>query len=166
MMRRPAPDPVGPGQESVWDYPRPPALVPSDEVIEVVLAGRPVAATTRSYRVLETSHPPTYYLPPEAFVAGSLRPAAGSSVCEWKGRAVYFDLVAGDAVAEAVAWSYPTPAEAFVPIAGWISLYPGRVDAVTVDGERVRPQPGTFYGGWVTDRVVGPFKGVPGSAGW
>jgi uncharacterized protein (DUF427 family) len=140
--------------------------VPSDASIEVVLGGSVIAATTRSFRVLETSHPPTYYLPPDAFVAGSLRPAAGSSVCEWKGRAVYFDLVAGGAVAQAVAWSYPTPTPAFTAIAGWISLYPGRVDRVTVDGERVRPQPGTFYGGWVTDRVVGPFKGVPGSSGW
>jgi uncharacterized protein (DUF427 family) len=166
MFARPAPDLVGPGQESVWDYPRPPALVPSDEAIEVVLAGSVIAATTRSVRVLETSHPPTYYLPPEAFADGALRPAAGSSVCEWKGRAVYLDLVAGGVVAEAVAWSYPSPTPAFASIAGWISLYPGRVDRVTVNGETVRPQPGTFYGGWVTDRVVGPFKGVPGSAGW
>jgi uncharacterized protein (DUF427 family) len=140
--------------------------VPSTERIEVVLGGQVIATTSRSVRVLETSHPPSYYLPPESFVEGALRPTAGSSVCEWKGRAVYFDLVAGQAPARAAAWAYPSPTPAFVALAGWVSLYPGRVDRVTVDGEQVQPQPGEFYGGWITGRIVGPFKGVAGSMGW
>lgn len=162
-MRREEP---GPGQESVWDYPRPPALLPSTEHVQVLLGGQVVADTRAAFRVCETSHPPTYYLPVDAFVAGALRPATGSSYCEWKGVAAYFDLVRGDCTAARVAWGYPDPTAPFAALRDHVSLYPGQVDGCTVDGEAVRPQPGDFYGGWVTSRVVGPFKGAPGTGGW
>ena len=166
-MRRPVtPEPPGPGQESVWDYPRPPRVEPSAETVEVHLGGVVVARTTASYRVLETSHPPTYYLPREAFAEGVLRPAEGSSFCEWKGVASYSDLVAGTAVAARAAWCYPDPAPGFEAIAGHVAVYPALVDRCTVDGEVVEPQPGGFYGGWITSRVTGPFKGAPGTRGW
>ena len=150
----------------MWHYPRPPSVVPSGETVEVVLAGTVVARTTRSWRVLETSHPPTYYLPAEAFAEGALREARGSSWCEWKGAASYFDLVVGDVVAPRAAWTYHSPTPGFEQVGGAIAVMPSLVDRCTVDGEVVRPQPGSFYGGWITDRVVGPFKGVPGSMGW
>ena len=153
--------------ESVWDYPRPPRVEPSSEHVEVVLGGTVVAATDRSWRVLETSHPPTYYLPPEAFADGVLRPVQGGHTwCEWKGEASYLDLVTGDRVAHRAAWTYLHPASGFEDIAGPIALMPGLVDRCTVDGEVVEPQPGGFYGGWITSRVVGPFKGGPGTRGW
>jgi uncharacterized protein (DUF427 family) len=152
--------------ESVWDYPRPPRVEPSAELVEVTLGGVVVASTRASYRVLETSHPPTYYLPREAFADGVLRPAEGSSYCEWKGVAAYYDLVAGTAVAARAAWCYPEPAAGFEAIAGHVAVYPALVDRCTVDGEVVEPQPGGFYGGWITSRVTGPFKGAPGTRGW
>lgn len=152
--------------ESVWDYPRPPRIDPSTEHVVVRHAGKVLADTTASLRVLETSHPPTYYLPVSSFADGVLRPGHGSSWCEWKGRADYHDLVVGDEVLPAVAWSYPTPSRGFEALLDHVALYPGRVDRCTVDGEEVEPQPGTFYGGWITSRVVGPFKGAPGSLGW
>lgn len=163
---RPRPEKPGPGQESVWDYPRPPALVPSSQLVEVVLGGVVIARTTTSWRVLETSHPPTYYLPREAFVDGALVPASGSSACEWKGRAAYADLHGGGVVAPRAAWTYPDPTPAFAAISDAWAVMPGAVDACRVDGETVRPQEGGFYGGWITDAVVGPFKGIPGSWGW
>ncbi|WP_137294726.1 DUF427 domain-containing protein [Nocardioides dongxiaopingii] len=156
----------GPGQESCWDYPRPPALEVSTESVEVVLGGVVVASTTRSWRVLETSHPPTYYLPRAAFAAGVLRPTEGSSMCEWKGEAAYFDLVSGDVVAPRAAWTYPTPTQRFADLVDAVAVMPGQVDRCVVDGEVVEPQDGGFYGGWITSRVVGPFKGQPGSWGW
>jgi uncharacterized protein (DUF427 family) len=165
-MTRPQPLPPGPGQESVWDYPRPPRLERTTARLQVVLGGEVVAETTDGHRVLETSHPPTYYLPPEGFVPGSVQPVAGSTVCEWKGEAAYGDLVGGGAVARRAAWWYPRPTEAFTAIAGHIAVMPGLVDACFVDGERVVPQPGGFYGGWITSSVVGPFKGGPGTHGW
>ena len=152
--------------ESVWDYPRPPRVEPSDELVEVVLGGVVIASTRASYRVLETSHPPTYSLPREAFAEGTVRPAEGSSYCEWKGAASYFDLVAGTTVAARAAWGYPEPTRGFEAIAGHLAVYPGLVDRCTVDGEVVEPQPGGFYGGWITSDVAGPFKGIPGSMGW
>lgn len=152
--------------ESVWDYPRPPRVEPCTSVIEVVLGGEVVARTASSLRVLETSHPPTYYLPVSAFVEGSLRPAAGTSFCEWKGTAAYLDVVGGDKVAERAAWYYPHPTEHFAGLVDHVAVYPGRMDRCTVDGEVVTPQPGGFYGGWITSRVVGPFKGEPGTRGW
>src|SRR4051794_14280185 len=162
-MPHPRAERPAPGQESVWDYPRPPRLEPSDAAVEVVLGGVVVAATRSALRVLETSHPPTYYLPPEAFAPGTLRPAPGRSVCEWKGEARYLSVVGVDAIAEAAAWTYPHPTPPFAALAGYVSLYPGRMDRCTVDGEVVLPQPGGFYGGWITSRVVGPFKGEPGT---
>ena len=156
----------GPGQESVWDYPRPPALLPSAEHVRVVLGGVVIADTRAALRVLETSHPPTYYLPVADFRPGALRAASGGSFCEWKGDASYVDLLGGDQVAVRAGWYYPTPTADFAALADHVAVYPGAVDACTVDGEVVRPQPGDFYGGWVTDRVVGPFKGEPGTRFW
>lgn len=153
--------------ESVWDYPRPPRVEPSDERVVVEHGGLVLADTTQSLRVLETSHPPTYYLPRSAFADGVLREAQkGASWCEWKGAADYFDLVVGDEVLPSIAWAYPTPSAGFEALLDHVALYPGRVDRCTVDGERVEPQPGSFYGGWITSRVVGPFKGAPGTQGW
>ena len=156
----------GPGQESVWDYPRPPRLERSSREVVVVLGGVEVCRTRRAWRVLETSHPPAWYLPAEDWLAGSLRPAAGSSYCEWKGVASYLDVVGGDVREPAAAWSYPDPVPAYAQLRDAVSVYPARMDGCTVDGERVRPQEGGFYGGWVTADVVGPFKGAPGTLGW
>jgi uncharacterized protein (DUF427 family) len=155
-----------PTVESVWDYPRPPRVEPSGELVEVELGGAVIASTRTSWRVLETSHPPTYYLPRAAFAAGALRSASGHTWCEWKGQADYFDLVSGDAVASRAGWTYPLPSPGFEVLAGAIAVMPGLVDRCTVDGEVVEPQAGGFYGGWITSRVVGPFKGGPGTAGW
>lgn len=160
------PDIPGPGQESVWDYPRPPRLEPSSELVEIRLGGEVIASTDRSLRMLETSHPPTYYLPRAAFVPGALRDAGGSSWCEWKGQASYLDVLGGAAVAERAAWTYLDPTGGFAPIADAIAVMAAAMDRCLVDGEVVVPQPGGFYGGWITSSVVGPFKGIPGSAGW
>ena len=150
----------------MWDYPRPPRVEPSSEAVEVWLGGVRVAASTRTLRVLETSHPPTYYLAREDFAPGALRPAPGSSWCEFKGQAAYLDLVGGDAVAPRAAWTYPRPSAGFEALVGHLAVMPGAVDRCTVDGELVTPQAGGFYGGWITARVVGPFKGPPGTRGW
>ncbi len=166
MTRRPTPDDVGPGQESVWAYPRPPRLEPTGAVVEIWLGDERIACTTAAFRVLETSHPPSYYLPRDAFGTGTIEPAAGSSTCEWKGRARYLDLAGGGLRAPRAGWSYPHPTSAFAAIAGHIAVYPAAVQRCTVDGEVVVPQPGTFYGGWVTSAIRGPFKGIPGSEGW
>ncbi|MGB7450441.1 MAG: DUF427 domain-containing protein [Ornithinimicrobium sp.] len=165
--------------ESVWDYPRPPDVMPSAELVEVHLAGEVIARTRRSLRVRETSHPPTYYLPAEAFSAGVLRPLRGTTFCEFKGQAHYFDLVAaggdehsdaagghGEQVAGRAAWHYPVPTPGFEALLGHVAVMPGAVQACFVDGERVQPQEGSFYGGWITSRVSGPFKGAPGTLGW
>lgn len=152
--------------ESVWDYPRPPRVDTSDERVVVTHAGVVLADTTSSLRLLETSHPPTYYLPRSAFTDGVLRPGQGASWCEWKGQAAYLDIVVGDVVLPAIAWTYPTPTKGFEMLLDHVALYPGRVDRCTVDGEVVEPQPGNFYGGWITSRVTGPFKGAPGTSGW
>lgn len=165
------PDEPGPGQESVWDYPRPPLLQRKVSRIEVTLGGVVVCRADHALLIKETSHPPTYYVPETAWLPGSLVPAAGSSVCEWKGAAQYFDVVAHSTTedeirAAAAAWGYPRPRPPFEALAGYVSVYPGRMDRVTVDGEVVRPQEGGFYGGWITDDVVGPFKGPRGSWGW
>jgi uncharacterized protein (DUF427 family) len=149
--------------ESVWDYPRPPRVEPSAARVVVVLDGEVLADTRRSLRVLETSHPPVYYIPAADVRTGRLTPSARRSTwCEFKGAARYYD--AGSHVA--VAWSYPSPSAGYEAIAGHYAFYPGRVEAATVDGERVEAQPGDFYGGWITSAVTGPFKGGPGTAGW
>lgn len=161
--RPPFADKPGPGQESVWDYPRPPALQPSDELIEVYAGEQLLARSDTSVRVLETASPPTYYLPPDAVQQELLVAAAGRSFCEWKGHASYWALTS--APGQPVGWSYATPTSAFTGVAGWLSFYPGRVRCM-VNGERVRAQAGGFYGGWITDRIAGPFKGDPGTTGW
>ncbi len=165
-MKRPKPDAIGPGQESVWDYPRPPRLERTSELIEVYFGGVRIAQTSEGWRVLETSHPPTYYLPRDAFIDGALRPAEGNSWCEWKGKATYFDVVAGDAVATRAAWIYPEPVPTYAAISDAVAVMPSLMDRCVVNGEEVIPQPGSFYGGWITSRVVGPFKGEPGTGGW
>jgi uncharacterized protein (DUF427 family) len=152
--------------ESVWDYPRPPRVEPVAERIRVVLDGITIADTTRALRVLETSHPPVYYLPPEDVRLDLLRPSHRRSVCEWKGDAVYHGFeVAGRRIND-VAWSYPTPLPDFESIKDHLAFYADKVDEAWVGEERATPQPGGFYGGWVTSRVTGPFKGHPGSLGW
>jgi uncharacterized protein (DUF427 family) len=156
----------GPGQESVWDYPRPPRVEESTRHIQVVFNGEVVAETRRARRVLETSHPPVYYIPPEDVRSEYLIPAQGQSFCEWKGAARYCDVRVGEKTAERAAWSYPTPTPSFASIADHLAFYPGKMDACYVDGQRVTPQPGDFYGGWITSEIVGPFKGEPGTRGW
>ena len=161
------PDPVRPGQESVWDYPRPPALQAAVQRLRIVHAGIVLADTTRGLRTLETSHPPTYYFPPHDIAMALLTPSPrGGSFCEWKGRAVYWDVAIGDAVLASVGWSYPQPTAGFAALKDHIAFYAAPFDDVTVDGEPVRAQPGGFYGGWITSAVAGPFKGVPGSQFW
>lgn len=164
---RPAnPPAAGPGQESVWDYPRPPRLAPDDRPVQVFFVGEIIADSRRAIRVLETASPPTFYLPPADVRTDLLRPSGHRTVCEWKGPGQYWDVVVGDAVAANAVWGYPQPWPGFESIAGYFAFYPGRVDACTVAGEPVRPQPGAFYGGWVTDEIIGPFKGEPGTEGW
>ncbi|MET0842302.1 MAG: DUF427 domain-containing protein [Mycetocola sp.] len=165
-LRRPVPLPAGSGQESVWDYPRPPRVEASSEHVTVRLGGRVIAETMSALRVLETSHPPVYYLPTGAFADGVLTPTRGSTWCEFKGKAEYFDVSAGDVTVHRGAWRYPAPRRAFERLLGMVAVYPGLMDSCDVDGEIVRPQEGGFYGGWVTSRVVGPFKGTPGTMGW
>jgi uncharacterized protein (DUF427 family) len=149
--------------ESVWDYPRPPRVEPSAARVVVELDGQVLADTRRSLRVLETSHPPVFYIPAADVRTDRLRPSARrSTVCEFKGTARYYD--AGDR--SAVAWSYASPSPGYEAIAGCYAFYPGRVDRATVDGEQVEAQPGDFYGGWITSTVTGPFKGGPGTTGW
>ncbi len=160
------PGPVGPGQESVWDYPRPPSAGVTGRHVVVELAGRVLADTRRAVRVCETSHPPVYYVPRDDVADGVLHHAAGGSWCEWKGAATYWDLVVGERREAAVAWSYEEPSPGYEHLRSAVAFYPGRVDRALVDGEPVRPQLGGFYGGWITDDVVGPFKGEPGTRGW
>lgn len=164
--RRPIPEAPGPGQESVWDYPRPPRLERVRRHLRVVFAGRVVADARQAWRVLETSHPPSYYIAPTDVDPSLLRAAAGASFCEWKGTARYFDVAVGGRVAARAAWAYPEPTAAFAAIRDHLAFYPAAMDQCSVDGERVRPQPGGFYGGWITSDLVGPFKGEPGTAGW
>lgn len=162
----PQPDPVGPGQESVWDYPRPPRLEPEPRRLRIVHRGVTVADTVRGLRTLETSHPPTYYFPPEDVAAALLQPAGGGSFCEWKGRAAYWDVVIGGERLARVGWSYPEPTGGFASLAGYLAFYCAPFDQCLVGDEAARPQPGGFYGGWITSWLAGPFKGGPGSQFW
>jgi uncharacterized protein (DUF427 family) len=155
-----------PGQESVWDYPRPPRLEPVSNHIQLSFSGALIADTTAAYRVLETIHPPVYYLPPSDIAMQYLVPAEGGSWCEWKGAAVYYSLVVGARQVEKAAWAYPRPTDEFAAIAGYIAFYAAPLDWCRLDGEQVTPQPGDFYGGWITRAIIGPFKGGPGSRGW
>jgi len=157
----------GPGQESVWDYPRPPRIERVAVLLCVEHGGREIARSCGGWRVLETSHPPVYYLPPESIAAAALRPNDRTSFCEFKGVARYWDLVEGDRVVVADAgWSYPSPAPAFRALTNHIALYAARLDACYVGSERVTAQAGDFYGGWITANIVGPFKGAVGTWGW
>ena len=153
-------------RESVWDYPRPPRVDRSDRRVRVEHAGATVADSTRAVRVLETSHPPVYYIPPVDVRMDSLRANSRRTFCEFKGEAAYYDLVAGDQVVENAAWSYPDPSPGYEAIRDHLAFYPGRIDACLLDDERVTPQAGDFYGGWITSEIAGPFKGGPGTAGW
>lgn len=154
------------GRESVWDYPRPPRCEFSTRRIKVVFGGVTVVESSRAVRVLETSHPPTYYLPPGDIADGVLIPTERMSVCEWKGAARYFHLKVGDFTAENAAWAYPHPTKAFESIQDYVAFYPHLLDACFVDDERVQPQFGGFYGGWITSEIQGPFKGPPDTLGW
>lgn len=152
--------------ESVWDYPRPPAIDHSTEHVKVIWRGRELVNTTRSVRVLETSHPPTYYFHPDDVDGSMLEEAKGATFCEWKGRARYFDLLDGEHRVSRAVWCYPEPTRAFMDIAGWFSLYPSSVDQCVVDGDKIEPQEGNYYGGWITPGIRGPFKGGAGTHGW
>lgn len=158
--------PPAPGQESVWDYPRPPRLEPTSKHLRVVFNGVVIAETQRGQRVLETSHPPVYYFPPEDVQSQYLVPSPRQTFCEWKGQGAYYHVKVGDRQANNAAWYYPKPTPAFAPIRNYIAFYAGLMDECTVDGVVVMPQPGGFYGGWITPDIVGPFKGAPGTWGW
>lgn len=162
----------GPGQESVWDYPRPPRLEDVDRKVKVVFGGVTLAYTSRAKRVLETSHPPTYYIPPEDIEMQFLSESGRTSVCEFKGRARYYDISTEDEItgeekhATAAAWSYPDPTPGFESLRGYMTFYPSKMDNCWVAGEKVEAQEGDFYGGWITPDIVGPFKGASGTWGW
>lgn len=163
---KPTPIPPGPGQESVWDYPRPPRLEDTNKSIRVIFNGITIAETQRAKRVLETSHPPAYYIPPEDIKLEYLVRTSGQSWCEWKGRSAYYDLKMGEMYVPQVAWNYPQPTPDFIAIREYYSFYADKMEACYVDNELVQPQLGNFYGGWITRDIVGPFKGGPGTMGW
>lgn len=156
----------GPGQESVWDYPRPPRLERTFKRIEVELNGIVIVDTTGAWRVLETSHAPIYYVPCHDTREECLIDSPRTSFCEWKGKARYVDVRVGDRLVESAGWYYPSPTPRFEPIRDFLAFYPAAMDVCKVGGEIVTPQPGRFYGGWITSEVVGPFKGAPGSEFW
>ncbi len=154
------------GPRSAAGFPRPPATERVPARVRIELGGQVIADTTAAWRVLETWHPPTYYLPEAAFAPGALTRATGSSLCEWKGRAVYFDVRGGARLERDAAWGYPDPVAPFAMLRDHVAIYAGRMAACFVGDERVTPQEGGFYGGWVTPDFVGPFKGGPGTQGW
>jgi uncharacterized protein (DUF427 family) len=157
---------VEPGQESVWDYPRPPRLEETDRRIAVIFSGVTLAYTTHAKRVLERSHPLVYYIPPEDIRMEDLAPSDATSFCEWQGRAGYYDVSGGGRTEERTAWFYPQPTPRFREITGYVAFYPSKMDACWVDGEKVQARPGDFYGGWITPDIVGPLKGGPATRGW
>lgn len=154
------------GQESVWDYPRPPRLEKVSERLRVVFNGETIADTVAGYRVLETSHPPVYYIPTADIAHQYLMAVSGSSWCEFKGHTKYWSLDVNGKRSDNAAWSYPQPSSAFADITGYLAFYASRVDQCWVGNEPVQPQAGDFYGGWITSRIVGPFKGGAGTRGW
>lgn len=162
----PEPDPVGPGQESVWDYPRPAIAEPSERHIQIIHKSLELVDSRAAWRTLETSHPPTYYIPPEDVAMEYLEPNSRRSMCEWKGQARYFDIVIDGERIEAGAWAYPDPTPTFAEIRDYLAFYPDPLDRCLVDGEQITPQPGGFYGGWISQYEAGPFKGGPGSRFW
>ncbi len=161
-MRREKP---GPGQESVWDYPRPPCLEPSSKTVRVMFHDQIIAQSAKAYRVLETSQPPTWYIQSADVRMDFLKATGKRSFCEWKGLATYWTVRVTDQAAENAAWSYESPNPIFASIKGHLAFYPSRFECY-VEDERVEAQPGDFYGGWITRELVGPFKGIPGSWGW
>jgi len=163
---RPTPIPPLPDQESVWDYPRPPRLEDTSKHIQIIFNGVAIVDTKRAKRVLETSHPPVYYIPPEDIQMEYLEASPRTTFCEWKGQGAYYNLVVGDKRVDHVAWYYPEPTPAFASMQNYVAFYPRPMDVCLVDGEQVQPQPGEFYGGWITSDIVGPFKGEAGSWGW
>lgn len=163
---KPEPIPPTPGQESVWAFPRPAIAEPSGAHVVIEHRGVILADTRASIRTLETSHPPSYYIPREDILERMLRRGAGASFCEWKGNAVYWDVVSDGEVLPSVGWSYPNPTRPFAALKDHIAFYAAPFDRCSVDGETVVPQPGGFYGGWITSAFAGPFKGVPGSRFW
>jgi uncharacterized protein (DUF427 family) len=154
-----------PGQESVWDYPRPPRLEPEPRPVRVVFDGEVIVQSSSALRILEISHPPSIYVPLVDVVPGVLRANPRQSVCEWKGAASYWDIHVGNRAATAAAWSYPRPRPGYEALVEHVSFYPALVDACYLGDEQVTPQAGGFYGGWITSDVVGPFKGEPGTRG-
>ncbi len=166
VWNRVRPDTPGPGQESVWDYPRPPRLEPVKDVLRVIFNGEIVAESKGGFRVLETSHPPVFYIPPSDIAPGVLEPASGRSMCEFKGIATYWTVVVKSRTTASAAWSYADPTPAFERIRDHLAFYASKVDECWVGNERVAAQEGDFYGGWITSKVVGPFKGAPGTRGW
>ena len=159
-------DPVLPGQTSVWDFPRPAIAMPSAQHVRIEHRGQVIADTRASVKTLETSHPPSYYIPPDAVAMTLFRRSTQTSFCEWKGDAVYYDLLIDGETHRGIAWSYPAPTRAFAALRDHLAFYAAPFDACFVDDERVVPQPGGFYGGWITSDLAGPFKGVPGSRYW
>ncbi len=153
-------------KESVWDYPRPPRLEPTARRLRVVFAGKTIADTTRGLRILETSHPPTYYIPISDIDMNCLKASTHRSWCEFKGAAMYWNLESGNRLSPNAAWSYPNPMPNYAALKDHIAFYASRVDACYVDDEKVSAQEGDFYGGWITSDLVGPFKGGKGTWGW
>ena len=152
--------------ESVWDYPRPPRLEPTFRHVQVFFGGQVIADTRRAFRILETSHPPVYYVPPEDVRMNLLLPSARHTYCEFKGEASYWTVKVDDRVSQDAAWSYPKPTAKYEALRDYLAFYPSRVDECFVDGEKVQPQAGDFYGGWITADIVGPFKGGRGTDHW
>jgi uncharacterized protein (DUF427 family) len=163
MRRRFVPEP---GQESVWDYPRPPKLEDSSDHIQVVFNGVTIANTHHAKRVLETSHPPVYYIPPEDIKMEYLSPSSNSTYCEFKGNASYYTIKVGEKMISNGAWYYRNPSPGYESMANYIAFYPGKMDACYIDDEKVQAQEGDFYGGWITSKIIGPFKGGAGTSGW
>jgi len=163
---QPRPNPTLPGQRSVWTLPRPAVAERTSSRLRVVFAGRTIAETTQGVMTLETSHPPSYYFPPEDIAPGVLTEVGRRTICEWKGVAAYFDVRANGRTAVGAAWGYPEPTPAFAMLEEHVAFYAGMMDACFVDDEEVTPQAGGFYGGWITSGYAGPFKGVPGSNSW
>ncbi len=150
----------------MWDYPRPPLLVPCERRVRVAFAGQTIADSSAALRMLETASPPTIYIPRRDIAPDCLVPVAGSTVCEWKGTAAYGDLDVAGRRSERAAWWYPQPVPAYGALADHVAFFPGRVDACYLDDERAASQDGDFYGGWITSDIRGPFKGAPGTLGW
>jgi uncharacterized protein (DUF427 family) len=151
---------------AVAHFPRPPTIEREPRRIRILLGGQTIVDTNAAWRILETTHPPTYYLPATAFIPGALIPGRRTSFCEWKGTAQFFSVTAGGRTEPDAAWYYADPSPAYAALRGHIAVYAGRMDACFIDDEQVTPQPGGFYGGWITSDLEGPFKGAPGTEFW